>query len=395
MSSTDKINVLIVDDTILYRRILREVVEGYPHCVVAGTAPDGEAALQRIAQGGVDLVLLDVEMPVLNGLDTLRRIKREHTGVGVIMVSGVNKNAAAITITALQEGALEFVPKPEGADPAASREQLSGQLKRHIEAFQTQRLLQQARRGGAPPASREIPAATLAPSVAPAAHAGPGMRSSVPAAAAPPGARRMPKEITAVVIGISTGGPNALHEMMPKLPGDLGVPVLVVQHMPPVFTASLARSLDKISVLSVEEAVEGGAVAPNRVYIAPGGKHMVLRRNVAGDAFEIGLNENPPENNCRPAADVLFRSVAAHIGGNVLSVIMTGMGADGCKGVRSIRQQGGVCLAQDEASCVVYGMPRSVAEAGLVDEVVPLNQLHERIAAWVRSPQLAAAAKRA
>lgn len=362
------INTLVVDDTILYRRVIREAVEALPGCVCAGTAADGAAALERIAQGGIDLVLLDVEMPVLNGLDTLRRIKREYPRVGVIMVSGVNKDAAATTITALQEGALEFVPKPEGADPAASREILVSQLRRHVEAFQTQRLLDEARR---------VPAAS-APAVSPP-----------PVADAGASPRNRPAKIELVAIGISTGGPNALHELLPRLPANLAAPVLIVQHMPPVFTASLARSLDKQSPLRVEEVVQTTPISAGGVYIAPGGKHMVLCRNAEG-VLELGLNENPPENNCRPAVDVLFRSVSAHVGGSALSVVMTGMGTDGCKGARAIRQQGGVCLAQEESTCVVYGMPRAVVEAGLADEAVPLGQMHERIMAWVRNPAVAA-----
>jgi two-component system chemotaxis response regulator CheB len=156
---------------------------------------------------------------------------------------------------------------------------------------------------------------------------------------------------------------------------------LIVQHMPPMFTASLAKSLDKHALLRVSEGAEGETIAAGNVYIAPGGNHMVLARRGGAQVFQIALNEDPPENNCRPAVDVLFRSAAEHVGAGVLSVIMTGMGADGCHGVRAIRGRGGTCLAQDAASSVVYGMPRAVTEAGLVDEVVPLGALAERISA--------------
>jgi two-component system chemotaxis response regulator CheB len=192
-----------------------------------------------------------------------------------------------------------------------------------------------------------------------------------------------------VVIGISTGGPNALKEVIPKLTASLNVPVLIVQHMPPLFTASLAESLGRKSVLTVREAQEGDVLRPNTVLIAPGGKHMVIRSDpngVGGPGFILALNENPPEQNCRPSVNVLFRSAATYFGGRVLAIVMTGMGEDGCEGVRAMKRQGCICLTQEESTCVVYGMPRAVDEAGLSDARVPLEQMAERIQQFVRNP---------
>jgi two-component system chemotaxis response regulator CheB len=197
----------------------------------------------------------------------------------------------------------------------------------------------------------------------------------------------LPARIDVIGIGVSTGGPNALAELIPRLPEDLPVPVLLVQHMPPLFTASLAEQLANRSALKVREARDGEPILPGTVLIAPGGKHMVVRRrgDVEGASMAIvGLNENPPENSCRPSVDVLYRSKAAQYDGNMLAVIMTGMGSDGCEGVRAMKRRGCHCITQSEATCVVYGMPLAVDEAGLSDEQVPLAQMAQRITTLVR-----------
>jgi two-component system chemotaxis response regulator CheB len=271
----------------------------------------------------------------------------------------------------LEQGALDFLRKPEAADPEASRNELKDKLRPLLRHVQTRINLHQgsaARGGPAAPPVRAAPAHAAAPAVVPAR----------PARLAP-----VPGRIDIVAIGVSTGGPNALAELIPHLPADLPVPVLLVQHMPPLFTASLAEHLDQRSPLSVREARDGEPVLPGCVYIAPGGKHMVVRRlpdREGGVANPIiGLNENPPENSCRPSVDVLFRSLAAQYEGNMLAVVMTGMGNDGCEGVRAMKRRGCLCLTQSEASCIVYGMPLSVDEAGLSDEQVPLDRLAGRI----------------
>jgi two-component system, chemotaxis family, protein-glutamate methylesterase/glutaminase len=372
-----RLKVLIVDDTIVYRRILSEVVESLGDAVLVGTAPHGRLALAKLEQGPVDLALLDVEMPELNGPETLKEIRRLFPATSVVMISGTNMSSAEITVRCLEQGAIDFLRKPEGSDAEVSRNELRDRLRPLVRHVQMRMNLQR----GSTPRSE---AGSLSKPAAPALPAPVEVLQ-------PPRPSRMapvPDRFDIVGIGVSTGGPNALLELIPRLPGDFPVPILMVQHMPPLFTASLAEHLDQRSKLSVREAKDGEPILPGCVLIAPGGKHMVVRRYVdAGTGVAIpvvGLNENPPENSCRPSVDVLFRSLAAQHEGNMLAVIMTGMGSDGCEGVRTMKRKGCLCLAQTEATCVVYGMPLAVDEAGLSDERVPLERLADRITYLVK-----------
>jgi two-component system chemotaxis response regulator CheB len=366
------LTVLIVDDTVVYRRILSEVVESLPDTVLAGTAPHGRLAMTRLEQNPVDLVLLDVEMPEMDGLETLKEIRRLHPATSVVMVSGTNMSSAEITLRCLEQGAIDFLRKPEGSDVEASRNELKEKLRPLVRHVQTRLNLQRgsspARAPSAPPAPSPVK-----PLVQPEAPLPPRPVRSAP----------LPSRFDVVGIGVSTGGPNALLEVVPKLPADFPLPILLVQHMPPLFTASLAEHLDQKSKLSVREAKDGEAILPGSVLIAPGGKHMVVRRYADGEKGGavpvVGLNENPPEHSCRPSVDVLFRSIAAQYEGNMLAVIMTGMGSDGCEGVRAMKRRGCLCLAQTESTCVVYGMPLAVDEAGLSDERIPLERLADRL----------------
>lgn len=370
--SHKQIGVLVVDDTVVYRRIVGDVVTSLDGAELVGTASNGRLALEKMKRLDVDVVLLDIEMPEMDGLATLGVIHREYPDVRVIMVSGANKHSADITVKALAGGAFDFVPKPEGSDPQSSREQLLAQLGPLLRLAASCKGVRPPRESNRRRAKPDVPAVK------------PDDATSNPTG------RRGPKptRIDVVAVGVSTGGPDALGKLIPQLPADLGVPVILVQHMPPVFTQSLAESLDKKSAVSVQEAIDGQTVEPNTVLIAPGGRHMVVRSRldaVTGKRHPVvGLNDSPPENNCRPSVDTLFRSVAAHYGGNVLAVIMTGMGKDGCEGVRAMKRKGCLCLSQKEDSCVVYGMPRAVDEASLSDERVALTDLSSRISALVR-----------
>jgi two-component system chemotaxis response regulator CheB len=372
-----RLRVLIVDDTIVYRRILSEVVEALGDTVLVGTAPHGRLAMSKLEQGPVDLVLLDVEMPEMNGLETLKEIRRLYPATCVIMISGTNMSSAEITLRCLEQGAIDFLRKPEGTDAEASRNELKDKLRPLLRHVQTRINLQLGSAGRTAPAGHQAPA-TPKVAVPAVVHHLPR-----PAHLAP-----SPSRFEVVGIGVSTGGPNALLEVIPRLPADFPVPVLLVQHMPPLFTASLAEHLNQRSKLSVREARNGEPILPGSVLIAPGGMHMVLRRYSDGDSGEkttvVGLNENPPENSCRPSVDVLFRSLAAQYEGHMLAVIMTGMGNDGCEGVRAMKRRGCLCLSQTEATCVVYGMPLAVDEAGLSDEQVPLDRLADRITYLVK-----------
>lgn len=370
-----RIRVLVVDDTIVYRRILADMAGSLGDGVeVVGTAPHGRIALEKLDQAPADLVLLDVEMPEMNGLETLREIRKRFPRTEVVMVSGANARAAQATVEALGQGALDFVRKPEGADAEASRAELREKI---LPLLRTLRTRLNLRGEGLPaPPSQRRPA-----NAAPAAAGG---LPSPPPLNLRPGPR--PRRIEAIGIGVSTGGPNALMELIPMLPADLEVPVLLVQHMPPLFTASLAEQLSRKSRIQVREAREGEPIEAGSVLIAPGGQHMVVRARVgeAAPARIVGLNAQPPENGCRPSVDVLFRSMASHYGEGLLAVVMTGMGADGCEGVRAMKRRGCHCLTQSADSCVVYGMPLAVDEAGLSDERVPLARLAARMTQLVR-----------
>jgi two-component system chemotaxis response regulator CheB len=369
-----RLRVLVVDDTVFYRRILSDVVESIPGTVLVGTAPHGRLALAKLELAPADLVLLDVEMPEMDGLEALKQLRRRHPETSVIMVSGTNMSSAEITLRCLEQGALDFLHKPEGADAEASRNQLKGKLQPLIGIVRTRANL----RNPPAPGLSAIPAEKPTPPV----RAGLAETAVLAPAARPTRVPPVPSRIDVVAIGVSTGGPNALGQLVPRLAADFPVPILLVQHMPPMFTASLAEHLDQHSKVSVREARDGGAILPGEVLIAPGGKHMVVRRLPDGPV--IGLNEAPAENGCRPSVDVLFRSVAAQYEGNILAVVMTGMGSDGREGVRAMKRRGCACLTQSADSCIVYGMPLSVDEAGLSDEQVPLDRLAERIDQLVR-----------
>ena len=373
------LQVLIVDDSAVYRKILKEVIGDIGGVQLMGTAPNGRLALDKIKLQPPDVVLLDVEMPEMNGLETLTAIRNTAPEISVIMVSGAGKNAADVTITALEKGAVDFVTKPDESSMSLNHRNLVERLTPILMSVTTQVSVARVRKRHEQISERL--------SAGPRTPYGPSTEPDPPTA--PPTARSpveiaLPGRIEIVVIGISTGGPNALGTMIPCLPKDIGVPVLIVQHMPPVFTNSLARSLNEKARLPVTEGTNDELIEPNHIYIAPGGYHMVIRRRKKDSRPALGLNSNPPENSCRPAVDVLFRSVATVFGGNVLSVIMTGMGQDGLNGVKTLKQRGAYSITQDEATCTIYGMPLAVFRAGLSDESLPLSGLAKRIAAIVK-----------
>jgi len=348
----DTLRVMVVDDTSLYRMLVTNTLRGVEGIEVVGSAADGKIALERLEDLKPDLVTLDVEMPVMDGLTTLEHLHQRHPEIGVVMVSSLTQRGAETTLKALELGAFDFVGKPDGNDVNANREALKTGLRRVVQAFMTRRSLQSLMQSR-PAASVRTPA-------------------KVEASA----------KIEAVAIGISTGGPNALNEMVPMLPGDLGVPVLLVQHMPPSFTAALAATLDRKSALKVVEGADGQEVVPGTVYVAPGGFHMKVKKR--GTHTVLELTQDPPEHHCRPAVDYLFRSIAEVYGKSALGVIMTGMGSDGTKGLGVMKQRGSHVLAQDEESCVVFGMPMEAIKAGVTDEQLPLGQIAPRIASLVR-----------
>ncbi len=369
---TKKIKVLVVDDTIVYRKAVSDVLAEIPGVDVVGVAHNGKIAVSKIRTLKPDLLTLDIEMPEMNGIEVLEWIQKNQPDVSAIMVSTLTSEGGHMTMKALELGAYDFLLKPNTTNIVESKKQLRSMLTPLIKAFQTGRTTVGSMRGK-PQARRPAPQARRQVSARPASTPTSTRRTAV---------RRGKSEI--VAIGISTGGPNALSSMLPMLPADLGVPVVLVQHMPPVFTKSLASSLDAKCKLSVKEAEDGEAIQANVVYVAPGGKQMKLVASTDGQNRLVKITNDPPENSCRPAVDYLFRSVADYYVGRTTAVIMTGMGMDGTKGLEVLKQKGAIVIGQDKASCVVYGMPKAPAERGLVDVVAPLDRIASEIVKTVK-----------
>jgi two-component system chemotaxis response regulator CheB len=355
MTATTRIRVLIVDDSAVMRSLLRSVLLSDPGLEVAGTAADGASALEILRLQHPDLIVLDVEMPVMDGLVTLRELRARNHTMPVIMCSSLTQRGARVTIEALASGASDYVAKPSGqAGRESAIRALAQELIPRIRAL-TGHL--QAR-----------PAAAAAP------------RTVLPMPPAPPPALQMPAKPLVLAIGVSTGGPAALDVLLPELPAGFPLPVLIVQHMPEVFTRLLAERLSRRCGLRVAEAAEGMPTTAGCIYIARGNWHMeALPAARPGAPATIHLTQDPPENHCRPAVDTLFRSTARVYGSGVLAVVLTGMGYDGLAGARNIREQGGSVLAQDQATSTVWGMPGAVAQAGLAYKVLPLAAIAPEI----------------
>jgi len=338
-----KIRVLVVDDSVVIRRLLTDILNQDPEIEVAGTAANGQIALDKLSQLNPDVVTLDIEMPVLDGLATLPKLRKIYPKLPVIMFSSLTERGADATLEALASGASDYVGKPANVGSVSEGMQsVKDQLVPKIKA-----LCPRAR--PAPVASTERKPATTPPKI------------------------RSTQRRDVIVIGSSTGGPQALAAVISKLPANLPLPVVVVQHMPPVFTKHLAVRLDQGSKLSVSEAAGGEILRCGEVLIAPGGSHLELRRDGVNVVTE--LHQGPPENSCRPAVDVLFRSAANLFGPGCLAVILTGMGQDGLRGSGDIVDAGGTLIAQDEKTSVVWGMPRAVTEAGLTQCTLPIESI--------------------
>lgn len=344
-----KIRVLIVDDAVVMRRLIGEALGRDPDIEVVGAAAHGLIALAKIPQVNPDVITLDVEMPEMDGLTTLREIRKLYPKLPVIMFSTLTERGAVQTIEALAAGATDYVTKPAnvgsiGLSVQRLEEELAPKIKLH---------------------GRRVVAGS------PAMPPRPPLSGSLP---------RIPvvaQPIELICLGTSTGGPNALAEIFHSIPRPLPVPILIVQHMPVVFTRLLAERLDKLGAVRFCEGAEGQAVEPGCAYVAPGGRHLELVRVAGG--LRLHLQDAPPENSCRPAVDVLFRSVASVCGRHALAVVLTGMGQDGLHGCRALHEQHAQILAQDEATSVVWGMPGYVAQAGLADRVVPLDEMAPEI----------------
>lgn len=341
--------------------MLSATLEKDPSIEVVGQAIDGKFALQKIEECNPDLVTLDIEMPGQDGVTTLKEIRKVHRTIPVIMFSTLTERGARWTLDALSAGATDYVAKPSNrGNVEAVVASIHEQLVPKIKASVGRKFHQHSTGLVARPARAAAAATTRAQ--------GSSQRPSL------------------LAIGVSTGGPNALTEVLPQLPADFPVPIVIVQHMPPTFTRLLAERLDARCKLSVCEAQGGEVLKAGHAYIAPGDHHMIVEAK--GGGYALVLNQDPQENSCRPAVDPLFRSVAKHFGAKALAVVLTGMGSDGFKGGQVLTQAGGELWAQDEATSVVWGMPGYVANAGLASKVLPITSFAQELIARVggRSP---------
>jgi two-component system chemotaxis response regulator CheB len=337
------IRVLVVDDSALMRQLITDILNADPHIEVVGRARDGLDALEKIPRLNPDVVTLDVEMPRLDGLATLERIMSAHP-LPVVMLSALTIRGAEITIRALELGAIDFVAKPQ----AAQQEGISTlarelALKVKVAAGVDLKRLQR-----------------------------PALESHPPVPGPPPG---FSPEIMA--IGLSSGGPSALSYLLTQLPDSFPLGIVVAQHMPPGFTRHLAERLDSICRLQVKEAREGDVIEPGLVLIAPAGYQLQVQRHL--QKGRVTIKEPGPKELYRPSADILFASAAEAYGQQVLALILTGMGSDGSEGLAAVKERGGFVIAEARETCLIYGMPRAAVEAGVVDEVLPLNQMPARI----------------
>ncbi len=371
--------VIIADDSILFRKIMADALGGLPDVEIVGQAANGKIAVQKVRGLKPDLLTLDMEMPEMDGLAVLDMLKAMENAPMVIVVSAQTLQGGRLTMQALQKGAFDFITKPDTPSSAKSRELLITELAPRIKALSLRLGIRNILRTGKTSALRASPApsaATFATSAVSAKSAMDdiGQRMARLAGNAKP---------EFVLIGVSTGGPNALASLLPSLPAALGVPIFIVQHMPPLFTQTLAENLDGKCSLRVREACSDEVAKPQTIYIAPGGRQMRLAPGPDGNII-MQITDDPPENNCRPSVDYLFRSAANQFPGKAMAVILTGMGSDGTLGLRLLKRHGCTVIAQDEESCVVYGMPKAAVDAGIVDFVLPLESIASQISATVR-----------
>ncbi len=350
--------ILIVDDSALYRQSIQNVLRGIDDAETVGVAKNGLDALEKIERLDPDLLTLDVQMPDMDGIELLREIKSRRLRPKAIMVSSFTSKGAQVTTDALMEGAFDFILKPSGSSSDANRQRLQDDLREKLSAFRESSV-----------AGRRVDKGTaskLATEADDVAEAAPAAQSAC----------------QAVIIGTSTGGPAALKAVLPRLPAELSVPVLVVQHMPAKYTQSLAVRLNSICPLEVVEATNNMQAIGGKVIVAAGGKQMSLSRRHG--QLRIGVNDDPPENGVRPSIDYLIRSATEAVNGNALAVIMTGMGRDGLAGCGALKLAGGYVFAQSQADCVVYGMPKAVIDERLADRQLPLGKVAPAIVRHIK-----------
>jgi len=382
MAVTGRIRVVVVDDSALVRSILKTVIDAQPDMQCVGVAQDPYVARETIRELNPDVITLDVEMPRMDGLDFLEKLMRLRP-MPVVMVSTLTERGAETTLRALELGAIDFVAKPR-LGVAQGLQEMATEIAEKIRIAARARVSR--RTAAAVPAAGVLAGSSVSSGVQNRAVATAGLgggSTSAPGA----GAKTMPTTYSRVstekiiAVGSSTGGTEALREVLSVMPADCPA-VMVTQHMPPGFTRSFAERLNGLCRMRVKEAEDNERVLPGHAYIAPGGRQMRVRRS--GANYMVQIDDGPPVNRHKPSVDVLFRSVAEQVGKNAIGVMLTGMGRDGADAMRVMRDAGAWNLAQDEASCVVYGMPREAVAAGAVDEILPLGRIAEHILAHLR-----------
>jgi two-component system chemotaxis response regulator CheB len=354
------VRVFVVDDSVVFRKLLLNAINSIPNVRSVGVASHGQEAIELIPQVKPDLITLDLNMPVMNGIETLRQLKKVYPHYKVIIISAHSSEGAQATLQALEEGALDFITKPENVDTDLNIKQLFDRLSSFISKYFI----------------FNKPSETISETViVPKA-------SDFISAPIPSASHQFSFKPEIIAIAISTGGPNALAELLPLFPQNFPLPILIVQHMPRLFTKALADNLKCESTINIVEAQDEEIVRAGTVYIAPGGFQMkVVRR---GEQVVIQIVDAPAENHCKPSADFLFRSVAQVYGGNAIGVIMTGMGSDGVLGLRLMKRHGTLVIAQDQKTSTIWGMPKAAIDAEVVDMVLSLKEIAEEIKRQVR-----------
>lgn len=388
------VRIVFADDSVAVRHLMEQGLSEEPDFRVVGTAKNGKEALSMVRLKRPDILLLDVEMPVMDGIDTVRSLRAFDTRLPVLMFSSLTEKGCEATRDALASGANDYVQKPVGVSSVeAAIKYIRTELVPKINAL-TQRRQETAVRLKVSEAQSPTPATTRSSrSQSKSISKEPKVsKLELPVQAAglsPPRNRSATGSCQLVTIGSSTGGPNALAQIIKGISPDLPVPVLIVQHMPPNFTQMLAERLNALSDLNISEARDGESLTPGKVVIAPGDQHMEI--DCSGAIPRVRLHSGPEVNSCRPAVDVLFHSAAEHFRGRTLGIVLTGMGQDGKEGCRLLRRKKAHIIAQDQPSSVIWGMPRAVAEAGLADEVLPLSEIASAINTYTeatRTPAL-------
>lgn len=374
-----ELRLLVVDDSAMYRQALKGIVETIPGVKCIGLACDGKEAIEKIASEKPDVVTLDMEMPVMSGMDVIKAVTAKNLSTKLIIVSACSQSGAEVAINALKLGAYDFITKPNRLGGGGAKEDIRRQLLDKLEALHGGSSLvitrpvrsSDAAKNSQKPVAIEKSPATVKKIVV-----------STPITARSPSSIKLTPK--AIVMGCSTGGPKALLKLFSGLHSELSAPIFIVQHMPPMFTQTLAKSIDEISTVSVKEAEDGDKPLPNHAYIAPGGRQMKLVHGSGG--VEIKITDEEPDNFCKPSVDYFFNSVAEIYEARALGVILSGMGSDGSEGLKKMKRHGVTVLGQDEDSCVVYGMPRVAQEAGLVDRQVSIDQMASAIEDVMRLP---------